>query len=178
MFRLKTQDPREATGAVADTYALFPPQIGVPGPLIMMSASPELVGRQAEFFKYFRAHPRLSFKLQALLRYLMAAEAGYGFCVGFNGNMLKMTGLSDVDLEAVQDDPSLAPLAENEKALLSFVVKALRQPDQVSDDQVRALRDLGWADPDIFDAMWIGANMLGMARLFNALARPQANPSC
>ncbi|MFH1034303.1 MAG: hypothetical protein V1806_07325 [Pseudomonadota bacterium] len=171
MFRLKTVSPEEATGALAEAYKVFPPQIGVPAPLQMLSASPDLVVAQANFIKHFITHPKLGFKLQALIRYLSAADQGYSFCVGLNGNMLKSTGLSDVDLEALHEDPSQAPLDEPEKAMLLLARKALRAPEALSDADFAQVRALGYGDADIMDALWIGAGMQAMSSLFKALVK-------
>jgi alkylhydroperoxidase family enzyme len=140
----------------------------------MMSASPDIVGLQGQFFKYFRAHPRLGFKLQALIRYLVAADLGYSYCVAFNGNLLHSVGLTDVELEAVHADLAQAPLEDKEKALLSFVMVTLRQPEQTQDAEIAALRAAGWQDSDIFDALWIGAGMIAAGTLYKALSRPGA----
>lgn len=172
MFRLQIIAPEQATGEVAQAYQVFPPQIGVPAPLQMLSASPALVPLQAGFIKHFLTHPKLSFKLQALIRYLSAADQGYSFCVGLNGNLLKSVGLSDVDLEAIHDDPDQAPLDDNEKALLLFTRKALRTPEALTDADFDGLRALGFSDGDIMDALWIGAGMKSMASLFKALVKP------
>lgn len=171
MFRLKTVEPKEATGLVAEVYGSLPQGMDVPGPMLMMSASPEILRRQAAFAGYFRGHPVLSRKFLTLVRYIASADAGFSFCIGFNGDLLKSVGLNDVDLEAIQDDPSLAPLDEREKALLLLVAKTLRKPDELSDADIQAVRDLGYQDSDIFDAMWQGASMRGPAVLFNALAK-------
>ncbi|CAO0821651.1 hypothetical protein DFAR_2520003 [Desulfarculales bacterium] len=45
---------------------------------------------------------------QTLTSYLSVVYQGYSFCVGLNGNLLKSVDLSDVDLEAINDDPSQA----------------------------------------------------------------------
>lgn len=169
MFRLQTVDPENATGQVAEAYAVFPPGLGVPAPLRMLSASPALAAFQAQLIGYFMNHPRLDPRLLALIRYSVAADQGYAFCTGFNGNLLKMFGLSDVDLEGIQDDPESAPLAEREKAMLKFVLKVLRTPEAVTDDDVPALRALGWLDSDIMDALWHGGGMLAPARMMTAL---------
>ncbi|MBI4800418.1 MAG: hypothetical protein HY794_17140 [Desulfarculus sp.] len=171
MFRLQTIAPEQATGAVAQAYQVFPPQIGVPAPLQMLSASPALVPLQAGYIKHFMTHPKLSFKLQALIRYLAAADQGYSFCVGLNGNLLKSVGLNDVDLEAIHDNPSQAPLDDNEKALLLLTQKALRTPEALSDADFDQARARGYSDADIMDALWIGAGMQSMASLFKALVK-------
>lgn len=173
MFRLQTIAPEQATGALAQAYKVFPPQMGVPAPLQMLSASPDLVIMQANFIKHFMTHPKLGFKLQALIRYLSAADQGYSFCVGLNGNMLKSTGLSDVDLEALHEDPSRAPLEAPEKAMLLLTRKALRTPEALSDADFDQVRAHGYSDADIMDALWIGAGMKAMSALFQALVKPQ-----
>ena len=178
MFRLKSVDPKEATGPVAEAYGVFPPQIPVPLPMRMMSASPEIARLQSNLIKYFMTHPRLNMGLLALIRYISAADQDYAFCVGFNGNMLKMTGLGDVDLEAVTDDPAKAPLNDKDKAIFLVVVKALRTPEQITDADVEAVRAKGWEDSDIFDAMWVGAGMVPAALLMKALSKPGGAPSC
>jgi hypothetical protein len=169
MFRLKTIAPDQASGEMAQAYSVFPPQVGVPLPLQLMSASPQIAILQSGFIKYFMGHPNLNFRLLALIRYLAAADQGYAFCTGFNGNMLKMTGLDDVNLEAIAEDPATAPLEPKDQAMLVFVAKALRTPDQVEDADIQPLRDLGWADSDIFDALFHGAAMRTPAVLMKAL---------
>lgn len=174
MFKLQTVDPKTAAGPVAELYAAFPPGMGVPAPLQLLSASPEILKRQMSMIGYFMQHPRLDPRLLALIRYSMAARYGYAYCTGFNGNMLKSTGLSDVELEALTDDPDTAPLDDKGKALLKFVLKVYGQPEQVREADIAALREIGWLDSDIMDALWMGGGMIAASFLFTALVEGQS----
>ncbi len=48
-------------------------------------------------------------------------------------------------------------LPENERALLRFVEKTTREASQVADEDVRALREAGWTDDQIAEAVYITA---------------------
>ncbi len=54
------------------------------------------------------------------------------------------------------------------KAMLLFVAKAIRSPETVTQEDVDALREVGWTDTDIFDAVFHGASMAGPSILFKA----------
>jgi len=66
-------------------------------------------------------------------------------------------------------NPAAAPLDEKEGWMLAFVIKAVQAPETVSEGHVRKLRDLGWSDTDIFDALYISCMMVGMDRMMKAL---------
>lgn len=171
MFLLKTVSPDGAAGKVAEIYSIFPKQIGVPLPLQLMSASPEMLGRQTEIIKYYMSHPKLSFPLLAAIRFLSASECNYGFCISFNKNILMAQGMSESDVEAMIQDPETAPLEDNERAMLKFVVAAVRSPNEVQHSDIEKLRDMGWTDTDIYDAVAHGANMVGASIVNNAFTR-------
>jgi alkylhydroperoxidase family enzyme len=69
-------------------------------------------------------------------------------------------GMTEEDIEKMVADPSLAPLEDKDRALLSFVTEAIKDPDAVGQEDMDHLRDLGWADSDILEAMAHGANMV------------------
>ena len=62
-------------------------------------------------------------------------------------------------------DPLKAPLEEKEQAMLSFVIKAVKSPDAVEQQDMDKLHDLGWTDRDILDALAHGTNMVGSSIL-------------
>jgi len=168
MFLLEHILPENATGAIKDIYSGFPPEIGPPLPLKLMTASPEFLLSQFETIKYFASHPKLSFLLLAAIRYMAAHTIDYDYCITFNRNVLMATGASEKEITAIIDDPEGAPLEDNEKAMLIFVAKAIRTPEDVQIDDVKTLRSLGWEDSEIFDAVAHGAFMRGHANLMKA----------
>ena len=141
----------------------------VPLPLIMMSTSPQLAKWQGDLLKYYMGQETLSFPLLTSIRYLTAKEHGHPFCTNFNAGMLQAMGLTPEALAEVEKDPTNAPLEDNEKALLAFVIKAIDNPSEVSDADIEGLRSQGWSDQAIFDALFHGASMLAGSALYKAL---------
>ena len=50
-----------------------------------------------------------------------------------------------------------------------FVIKGLREPDSVSAGDVRELKEIGWTDADIFDALNVAGVMIGPGIMMKAL---------
>ena len=62
-------------------------------------------------------------------------------------------------------DPLKAPLEDYEQAMLGFMMKAIKSPDAVEQQDMDQLHDLGWTDRDILDALVHGVNMVGSSML-------------
>jgi alkylhydroperoxidase/carboxymuconolactone decarboxylase family protein YurZ len=168
---LKIVKPEEAQGDVKEVYdAMMAVAKTVPKPLQMSSTSPELLKTQHQLINYFMAHPTLSFPLMAHIRYSVACQQDYEYCMNFNGSMLSMfLEVSDDQLEAIKNDPNAAALDDKEKALLAFVVKAIKNPESTTQAEVDQLRELGWSDQDIYEALFHGLGMVSAGIAFKAL---------
>ena len=67
--------------------------------------------------------------------------------------------------KALRDgDLDRAPISRAERLLLEFVGTLTRHAYRISDEQVQALRDVGWTDAQIAEAVYDGA-------LFNLFVR-------
>ena len=76
-----------------------------------------------------------------------------------------MQGMSEEDIQNTTRDPSQAPLDDKDRAMLTFVMKAIKTPDAVNQEDVDRLHDLGWEDGDMLDALAHGTNMIGASIL-------------
>jgi hypothetical protein len=169
MALLKTVSPQEAEGDVKEAYSFFEQGgIPIPKPLEMSSVSPGLIKIQKQVLDYFMNHPTLGFALLSLIRYLVAKQYSYQFCTAFNHNFLKMQGMEDEDIEKLESQPETAPIEDKDKAMLLFVLKAIKSPDNVSSEDVEALHQLGWTDSDIFDAVYHGSGMIAPSYMMKA----------
>ena len=99
MYLVNTVSREEAKGVVAKAYALIPPQIDIPAPLRLMSASPDLMERQMSVIGYFFRHDRLSPPLLASIRYVVSLKSGYAPCAVFNAGLLRAQGMNEEDLD-------------------------------------------------------------------------------
>ena len=67
--------------------------------------------------------------------------------------------------QALRDgDLDRAPISSAERLLLEFVGTLTKHAYRITDQQVQALRDAGWTDPQIAEAVYVGA-------LFNLFVR-------
>jgi len=141
----------------------------VPRPTQMLGTSPAILKGWWDIQKHFGEAPEFPPELTAHIRLLVAVHGGFPFCIQFNTAALKkFLGLSDEQVAETILDPSRARLAEKERALLLFVLKVVKEPDDVSAEDVQALREQGWTDQQIFEGAYYGAWMLLVGLLFNA----------
>ncbi|MBU2548831.1 MAG: hypothetical protein KKB20_10495 [Proteobacteria bacterium] len=163
--------PDQAQGEIKEVYDAVKAVTGVlPRPLQMSSVSPELLKIQARILKYFVGNPNLGLPLAAHIRYLIASHNNYQFCTDFNASLLTMFGnLTEEDLDAVGKDVTAAKLDDKDRAMLEFVVKAIKDPSSTRAADTQRLRELGWTDQDIFDALYHGAGMVSAGIMFKAL---------
>ena len=170
MFLLKTLDPAQATGKSAEIFKAFE-QVGVPEPLLLLSASPGLMERHFGMIEYFRGHPSLSPQLLASIRYAVSRKYGHVACQEFNGKLLCRMGAKEEELAELAGQKRVSLLEEHEQAILSFVLKAVTDARSVTAGDVKALNDLGVSDSDILDATAHGANMKSATDVYLAFAK-------
>lgn len=168
MALIKTVSPEEATGKVKQVYdVMLEKARAIPKPFQMMSPSPALLEIMLQTLGYYMEHPRLSFQLLTHIRLLVAQLYNYEYCVDFNAGILQMlANVTDEQLENLKSDPKQAPLNDKDKAMLLFVLKAVKAPDSVEQKDVDALHDQGWTDQDIIEATNHGADMVRHGILF------------
>ena len=175
MALIRTVPPEQAEGTIKEGYDMFMKNLGIiPKPMEMMSASPALFELQFRRILYYSQHPKLSFALLAHIRYLVANNLNYSFCMDFNELILKKQGLTDADIRKMDADPSQSLLEANESAMLAFVVKAVKAPGSVTADEIEGLRMMGWEDKDMVDALAQGVSMIDHAIMMEAFQMDQA----
>lgn len=176
MALIQTVQPENAEGIVKEGYEMFMKNIGIiPKPMEMMSASPALFELQFKRIQYFSTHPNLSFSLLAHIRYLVAHNLNYKFCMDFNKTILEKQGLEKSDIQKIETDPSQSLLEEKENALLAFVIKSVKKPGSVTENDIKQLRDLGWDDRDMVDALAQGVSMIDHSIMMEVF---QIDPNC
>lgn len=154
----------QAAGIIKEGYDFFMARAGaVPRPMEMLSVSPGLFALQLKRIEYFAKHPSLSFALLTHIRYLAARNLGYGFCLDFNRHILKKLGLTDEDIDKTEADPGQSLLEEKENALLTFVIRAIKEPGAGYAEEIARLTAMGWQEGDLVDALAQGVSMIDHA---------------
>ena len=174
MALIQTVSPAKAEGEAKKIYDIMQKNTGViPAPLQLASASPWMMGMAWQSIQYYSQHPSLGFALLCTIRYLVAQQYDYAFCINFNKNFLKMQGMTEDDIRKIEKDPLQAPLEDNEREMVAFVMKAIKTPDAVDKADVDRLHDLGWKDSDIMDALAHATNMVGSSILMKTFKMDQ-----
>lgn len=170
MPHIATVSPAEASGELAETYGQIQAVLGgVPASLQLTSLSPLLTRNQWEFIGYYIGHPTLSGPLIAFLRFCVSREFQCDYCIGFNGGLLvNRYGWTADQLAAAKRDIDAAPLSEKEKALVRYAVDAVRSAGRVERAELDSLRQLGWSDRDILDALMHAARNMSADIVINA----------
>ena len=115
-------------------------------------------------------NPDLSGAHQAVIRMTVSQTTACTYCIDMNaGMLLNMFGWTAEQVAATQADPTQANLDEREKALLLFVLKAVKNSNSTTQADVDAVRAFGYADNAIFEGLAIGARMVMSDIISNAL---------
>lgn len=168
MALIQTVELEKAEGTVKEVYGrLMETARTIPLPMKMMSASPDLLAVQIQGLAHYFRHATLGATLLGYIRLLVAHRFNYPYCVDFNSGLLQMlTDITDEQLESVKADPATVPLEEKDKAMLLFVLKSVSTPDDVNQQDVNSLKDMGWTEKDVFEAAHHGADMIRHGTLF------------
>ncbi len=167
---INTIKPEDATGELAALYDQIKTMRGrVGNNAQLFSSSPELLKQQMSFIGHYMNHESLSTALLACIRMLISDKNNCSYCIDFNASMLiNLLGWTPKEVEAMRADPSAANLNAKEKAMLLFVLKAVRTPHDVNAEDIQKLRDIGYQDSDILDATNHGARMSAIDIIFDA----------
>ncbi len=169
MSLITTTPPEQAEGKLAELYASAEQFFGfVPNNVRMLGVSPTILENQFGVLEYYMTHPTLKTQLLAGIRMMVSKQCRSEYCENANTQMLMRMGVPKEKVEACKADPQQAPFSDNEKAMLGFVLKAVDDPKSVTAQDVQSLKNLGWTERDIFDAVAHGARMVGTNIIFDA----------
>ncbi len=169
MALIKLIEKEEATGRVAEIYETMINSMGfIPNAFKVFSPSEHILDKQFSNLGYYMRHKTLSGKLLAFIRLLVSETEQCKYCVGMNSGILLQYGVLPDRLAEIKEDPTKAPLEEKELALLLFVLKVVKDSNAIQQEDVDALKNLGWNDADIMDATYHGTTQVGVDKIFNA----------
>jgi uncharacterized peroxidase-related enzyme len=169
MTLIRLIEKEEATGRVAEIYETMINSMGfIPNAFKVFSPSEHILDIQFNNLGYFMRHKTLGGKLLAFIRLLVSETEQCSYCVGMNSGILLQYGVLPDVLSEIKQDPAKAPLDEKELALLLFVLKVVKNSNSIKQEDVDALKNLGWTDADIMDATYHGTTQVGVDKIFNA----------
>jgi uncharacterized peroxidase-related enzyme len=79
-------------------------------------------------------------------------------------------------VDAVCRDPATAPISDKEKALFAYVERLNAAPASVTQGHADALKAVGWADDEIYDAVTVCALFNFFNRWIDGTGVPDTPP--
>ena len=159
----------EATGQTAEIYDMLEQRIKViPNVVQFYTASPELFGKFMNFVGHYIDHPVLDTITVSYIRMLISYKSNATYCVLLQSGILKSRNVTDADLEIAKEDYTKVNLDEKSKALVCFVLDMMFEKLENAKARIENLKELGWAEKDIFEASVAGAIQKGMVNVIKA----------
>jgi uncharacterized peroxidase-related enzyme len=98
-----------------------------------------------------------------------ARELRSSYCMLAHGAVLAREGVSESQLEAIIDGGDDAPLDEQERAIMIFATKVVRDATSVTQDDIDTLKTHALTDAEIFDIVAAAAARCFFSKTLDAL---------
>ncbi len=124
-----------------------------------------------EQIDYLVNHPNIHSDFFALLRYTIANDNGFAFCITLNRSFLLATGYTQKQLQGLEGSKKSLPLDQRHQALFDATIKAVYRPEEFTKETINTLKVFEWTDADIFDAVDHGAFLFQFSKVIKAYSK-------
>ena len=124
-----------------------------------------------EEINYLTTHPHIQSDFFTLLRYTVASDNEFIYCIKLNKALLLAKGYTLEQLQALEGTKKVLPLDERHQALFDAVMKAIYEPEAFTAKVINALKSLDWTDADILDAVDHGAFLFRFVKVIKAYSK-------
>jgi uncharacterized peroxidase-related enzyme len=164
-------DTKEAKDDVKAVYEEITKAWGfVPIVLKQYSLNPKLLRTQWELYKELGENKNFDPKMLSMMRMILGESQDCAYCVGLNKGMLvNMFKVPMDEVVKLSKNASSAKLKPKQKAMLLFIIKAVKTPHETTKEDIAQLKKLGWSDADIFEGVKSGTNVIVATTLIDAL---------
>ena len=168
---LSFTDIKEAKGDVKAVYAEITKAWGfVPIVLKQYSLNPKILRTQWELYKELGNNKNFDPKMLTMMRMILGESQDCTYCTGLNkGMLLNMFKVPMDEVVALSKDANTAKLDEKQKAMLLFILKAVKTPHDTTAKDIAALKKLGWSEKDIFEGVKSGTNVIVATTIIDVL---------
>ena len=150
MSFLKTQPENTATGEVEKLYKETRDDMGyIPNFVKAFSHRPEVMASFNQFLASIRDN--MDLRRYELVTLAAAKEMKNSYCMLAHGSVVLREFHDAEDLTKIANDPETAPLSEEDKAIMAFAAKVVRDASSTTEVDVEVLHAHGLSDAEIFD---------------------------
>lgn len=117
---------------------------------------------------YLSTHEHINPDFFELLRFYVASQNGFNYCIKFNQVLFLAKGYTLQQLGALEVSKDNLPLDSKHQILFSETINAIDNPEVFTAETLEKLKDIGWTDADIFDAVDHGAFLFKVSKILKA----------
>jgi uncharacterized peroxidase-related enzyme len=174
MAFIRTIPVEEAAGDVRAMYERTQAALGyVPNYAKAFSHRPDVMTGWSGLLASIRGH--LDARRYELVTLAAARALRSSYCMLAHGSVLLGKFYSADQMTAIAADPTTAELAPADVAMMAFAEKVARDASAITEADVRALREHGLTDAEVFDIAATAAARCFFSKLLDALgAEPDA----
>jgi uncharacterized peroxidase-related enzyme len=171
--KIKVIEDAEATGEVAEAYDYWRASSGrrkVPGILKCFSARPDFLKQAVDFSNTIQFSDGHLCRLhKEMIGSYVSFLNNCAYCLDSHAFFLKVQGATEQTVAAFMDgDLDKADLTEAERALLEYVKIIAEAAYRSTPEDVQKVRDAGWKEEQIAEAVYIVAIFSMFNRMANA----------
>ena len=178
--KIKVIEDADATGEVAEAYDYWRASSGrkkVPGILKSLSARPDFLKQAVDFSNTIQfSDGHLSRRHKEMIGSYASYLNSCPYCLDSHAFFLKMQGATDEAVAAfIEGNLEKADLTGAELALMKYVELVSEAAYRTTPEDVQKLRDAGWKEEQIAEAVYIIALFAMFNRIANAFGVPVQN---
>ena len=178
--KIEVIEDADATGATAEAYDYWRASSGrtrVPGILKSLSARPDFLKQAVDFSNTIQfSDGHLSRRHKEMIGTYVSFLNRCPYCLDSHALFLKMQGATDHTVTALMEgNLDKAELTGAERALMRYVEIVTEGAYRSTPEDVQKLRDAGWKEEQIAEAVYIIALFAMFNRIANAFGVPVQN---
>lgn len=178
--KINIVEDADATGEVAEAYDYWRAGSGrtkVPGILKSLSARPDFLKQAVDFSNTIQfSDGHLSRRHKEMIGSYASYLNDCPYCLDSHAFFLKLQGVSDHTMHAfIQGKLENAELTDAERVLLRYVKVITESAYRSTPEDVQKLRDAGWKEEQIAEAVYVTALFAMFNRIANAFGVPVQN---
>ena len=158
MAHINLPEFEEMTPAIQDKARPILEKTGQLGEIFKLLAIDEKIyfATDEMIQKYLLDETTLSYDIKEAIALLISKENGCKMCVDVHKSIAKMLGLSDEMIEEILQGVDAIQTDDKDKALLNFCIRAAQKDNyKILKEEIDALKEMGWSDVQIIEAVAI-----------------------
>lgn len=178
--KIKVVEDADATGDVAEAYDYWRASSGrkkIPGILKCLSARPDFLKQAVDFSNTIQfSYGHLSRLHKEMIGSYVSYLNNCAYCLDSHAFFLKVQGASDQTVASfLEGNLDKAGVTAAERALLDYVKVITEAAYRSTPEDVQKVRDAGWKEEQIAEAVYIVAIFSMFNRMANAFGVPVQN---